>query len=109
MQPVPWIRLDGSINRRVLDRWLGTILTECMARNGLSARDVCKRFSYWLPVDVMFLLEILSDLKCLQLSQIHKQEFDLFSDYESIKESKYITKYIHITCFSNCIYNKLNK
>ncbi|XP_013119342.2 general transcription factor 3C polypeptide 1 [Stomoxys calcitrans] len=87
MRPVPWIRLNGSINRRVLDRWLGSILCECIARNGCSVQEVCIRFTYMYPVDVMFLLEVLQDLGCLHLTQMHRQEVDIFSQYQSLKET----------------------
>lgn len=86
MKPVPWMRLNGSINRRVLDRWLGSILCECIARNGCCVQEICLRFPHMFPVDIMFLLEILSDLDCLRLTQIEKQEVDIFSEYENIIE-----------------------
>lgn len=87
MKPVPWIRLNGSINRRVLDRWLGSVLCECIARNGCSAQEICVRFSHMFPANVMFLLEILADIGCLHLVQIQRQDVDIFSEYENIKES----------------------
>ncbi|XP_075148767.1 general transcription factor 3C polypeptide 1 [Haematobia irritans] len=87
MKPLPWIRLNGSINRRVLDRWLGSILSECIARNGCNVQEICIRFSYMFPADVMFLIEVLGEIGCLQLVRIQRQEVDIFSKYESIKES----------------------
>ncbi|XP_037828780.1 general transcription factor 3C polypeptide 1 isoform X2 [Lucilia sericata] len=86
MKPVPWIRLNGSINRRVLDRWLGSILSECIASNGCSANEICKRFSLFVPVDIFLLLELLCDLKCISLIHIYQPEVDIFSNYENIKE-----------------------
>ncbi|XP_073816879.1 general transcription factor 3C polypeptide 1 [Musca autumnalis] len=87
MKPVPWIRLNGSINRRVLDRWMGSILTECIGRNGCCVIDICMRFSHMFPTDIMFLLEILSEIGCLQLKQMQREPVDIFSQYENIKES----------------------
>ena len=92
MKPVPWIRLNGSINRRVLDRWLGSILSECIARNGCSANDICKRFSLFLPVDIFFILEILCDLKCISLIHISMPEVNVFTNYERIIESEFFYK-----------------
>lgn len=89
MKPVPWIRLNGSINRRVLDRWLGSVLSDCIAHNGCSANDICKRFSLFIPVDIFLLLEILCDLKCISLIHIYQAEVDIFSSYQNIKESMY--------------------
>lgn len=88
MRPVPWMRLNGSVNRRVLDRWMGSILTECLARCGSTVREICFRFSSLFPVDVMFLLEVLRDIKCLKLTQVQVPSIGLFSNFTSIKEGK---------------------
>uniref|UniRef100_A0A1B0AFE8 B-block_TFIIIC domain-containing protein n=1 Tax=Glossina pallidipes TaxID=7398 RepID=A0A1B0AFE8_GLOPL len=87
IKPVPWIRLNGSLNRRVLDKWLGSILTECVVRCCCSVREICLRFPLMVPVDVMFLLEILNDLKCLHMIEVQKQEIDIFSQYETAAET----------------------
>lgn len=42
-----------------------------------------------VPVDVMFLLEILNDLKCLHMIEVQKQEIDIFSQYETATESEF--------------------
>lgn len=88
MRPMPWIRLNGSINRRVLDRWMGSILTECLTLYGSTVRDICAKFSLLVPVDVMFLLEILRDMKCLHLTQIQTSTVGLFSNLNTISEGK---------------------
>lgn len=88
MRPVPWMRLNGSLNRRVLDRWMGSILTECLALCGCTVRDICFKFSLLVPVDVMFLLEVLRDMKCLKLTQMQTSVPSLFSNFTSIKEGK---------------------
>lgn len=93
MKPVPWIRLNGSINRRVLDRWLGSVLSECIAHNGGSVYDICKRFSLFVPVDIFLLLEILCDLKCISLIHIYQAEVDIFSSYQNIRESMFFSKF----------------
>uniref|UniRef100_A0A1A9WA75 B-block_TFIIIC domain-containing protein n=1 Tax=Glossina brevipalpis TaxID=37001 RepID=A0A1A9WA75_9MUSC len=87
IKPAPWIRLNGSLNRRVLDKWLGSILTECVVRCCCSIREICLRFPHMVPVDIMFLLEILNDLKCLHMIQIEKQQVDIFTEYETTKET----------------------
>lgn len=39
----PWLRIDGSLNRRVLDRLLGAVLGQAMQRPGATAADICSR------------------------------------------------------------------
>ncbi len=41
----PWLRVDGTLNRRVFDRLLGAVLGHVMQRPGQSAEAVCARFS----------------------------------------------------------------
>lgn len=86
MRPVPWIRLNGSLNRRVLDRWMGSVLTECLVLTGSSVRSICEKFSLLVPIDVMLLLEILRDMKCLQLIQIQTPFVGLFTNSTTISE-----------------------
>ena len=40
----PWIRIDGALNRRVLDRMLGAILCYCIEQPSVSLAKVQKRF-----------------------------------------------------------------
>ncbi|XP_037936910.1 general transcription factor 3C polypeptide 1 [Teleopsis dalmanni] len=87
MRPQPWIRLNGSLNRRVLDKWIGSILAECLVRSGCFVTDILARFPHMYPVDLMFLLEILSDMKCIYLSNTKVREIDIFSEYEVIEDS----------------------
>ncbi|XP_017152557.1 uncharacterized protein LOC108162362 [Drosophila miranda] len=74
MRPQPWIRLNASLNRRVLDRWLGAVLSECISRIGCTVHSLFLRFPYLVPVDVMFLLELLTDLGCLHLMELQTQK-----------------------------------
>ncbi|XP_054727905.1 general transcription factor 3C polypeptide 1 [Anastrepha obliqua] len=87
MKPHPWIRLNGTINRRVLDRWLGSVLTECVSRSGCLIFDICSKFPHLPPVEIMFLLEILSSLKCIHLTEMQPAPVNLFSSYESLQET----------------------
>lgn len=40
----PWIRVDGVLNRRVLDRMLGSILSYCLTHPGISLSKIQNRF-----------------------------------------------------------------
>ncbi|XP_014095965.2 general transcription factor 3C polypeptide 1 [Bactrocera oleae] len=86
MKPHAWVRLNGTINRRVLDRWLGSILTECISRSGCMVSDICMKFPHLPPVEIMFLLEILGELKCLHLTEMKPAPVNLFSAYEDVQE-----------------------
>ncbi|XP_050686374.1 general transcription factor 3C polypeptide 1-like isoform X2 [Eriocheir sinensis] len=78
----PWVRLNGTLNRRVVDRLLGAALCLVMERPGISGRDIVCRFSPALqPAHTHDLLETLVQLQCVvrvQLVPSHKPS--LFSD-----------------------------
>lgn len=69
----PWMKIDGSLNRRVLDRLLGSILAYIMQRPGLSLAEVGNHFSpALLPFYTRELIEILEELGCVQLQTLVK-------------------------------------
>ncbi|XP_068150528.1 general transcription factor 3C polypeptide 1 [Drosophila tropicalis] len=70
MRPQPWIRVNASLNRRVLDRWLGAVLSECIARFGCTVYSLFLRFPHLVPVDIMLLIELLRDMGCLDLMEL---------------------------------------
>ncbi|XP_047490563.1 general transcription factor 3C polypeptide 1-like isoform X2 [Penaeus chinensis] len=78
----PWVRLNGTLNRRVLDRLLGAVLNLVMERPGISGRDIVCRFSPALqPAHTHDLLDTLVQIRCvvpLQLHRSHKPS--LFAD-----------------------------
>ncbi len=55
----PWIRIDGSLNRRVLDRLLGAVLSHILQKPGNSLLELAERFHPALqPFQVRELLEV---------------------------------------------------
>lgn len=40
----PWIHVDGSLNRRVLDRMMGAILSYCIKHPGVMLNKIQNRF-----------------------------------------------------------------
>uniref|UniRef100_A0A6A7FY16 General transcription factor 3C polypeptide 1-like n=1 Tax=Hirondellea gigas TaxID=1518452 RepID=A0A6A7FY16_9CRUS len=67
----PWIRICGSLNRRVLDRMLGTVLFRVLEQPGVSGVKVAEQLApALLPVHVFELLHMLHDLYCLERSRI---------------------------------------
>ena len=66
----PWVRVDGTLNRRVLDRTLGAILGYIMQRPGLLISAICERFGPALPPQhCRELVELLEEIKCVQLQK----------------------------------------
>ena len=66
----PWIRVDGTLNRRVLDRTLGAILGYIMQRPGLLVSSICERFAPALqPQHCRELVEILEEIRCVELQK----------------------------------------
>lgn len=54
----PWIRVNGSINRRVIDKYAGTILLHCIENFGLTLFTLCTRFHYLLPIHVHEIVQV---------------------------------------------------
>ncbi|XP_014614359.1 PREDICTED: general transcription factor 3C polypeptide 1 [Polistes canadensis] len=82
----PWIRIDGVLNRRVLDRMLGAVLTYCLTHPGVTLVKVQNRFSPVLqPFHTRELIEILIKLGCLEKKILIKQHVTLFSKPAPVK------------------------
>ncbi|XP_046395465.1 general transcription factor 3C polypeptide 1 isoform X2 [Ischnura elegans] len=76
----PWIRVDGSINRRVFDRFLGAVLGHIVLNPGITVKDVGERFIPALqPFHTRELVEILCDLKCVEMNAVKMRKVTLFS------------------------------
>ncbi|OAD53659.1 General transcription factor 3C polypeptide 1 [Eufriesea mexicana] len=82
----PWIRIDGILNRRVLDRMLGSILSYCLTRPGIALTKIQNRFVPPLqPCHTRELVEILVKLKCLEKILLKKSRVTLFSKPSQVK------------------------
>lgn len=76
----PWIRIDGVLNRRVLDRMLGSILSYCLTHPGIPLIKIQNRFIPPLqPCHTRELVEMLIKLECLEKILIKKSRVTLFS------------------------------
>ncbi|XP_033150738.1 uncharacterized protein LOC108608402 [Drosophila busckii] len=108
MRPQPWIRVNASLNRRVLDRWMGTLLSECISHNGCTVHSLCLRFPHLTPVDVMFLLELLYDLGCIHLMELEPPTLHVETSFEyELKEQQvtelYDPAYTYVKVHSDAI------
>ncbi|KAG5343225.1 TF3C1 factor, partial [Acromyrmex heyeri] len=76
----PWIRIDGVLNRKVLDRMLGAVLSYCMLHPGLTMAKMQSRFVPVLqPYHTRELVEMLVRLGCLESKLLKKTCVTLFS------------------------------
>ncbi|XP_033321902.2 general transcription factor 3C polypeptide 1 [Megalopta genalis] len=76
----PWIRIDGVLNRRVLDRMLGSILLYCLTHPGIPLSKIQNRFLPVLqPCHTRELIELLIKLECLVKIILEKPRVTLFS------------------------------
>ncbi|KZC03777.1 General transcription factor 3C polypeptide 1 [Dufourea novaeangliae] len=82
----PWIRIDGVLNRRVLDRMLGAVLSYCVTHPGIALTKVQSRFVPVLqPYHTRELVEILVKLECLERIILKKPTVTLFSNPAPVK------------------------
>lgn len=64
----PWFRVDGSLNRRVLDKLLGSVLGHIMLTPSCTLKCLMNRFSPALqPQHIKELAEILQEIDCIHM------------------------------------------
>ncbi|CAO1413423.1 unnamed protein product [Diamesa serratosioi] len=83
IRPYPWIRINGSLNRRVLDKWLGVILLHLSTSCGAMLKDLNKKFNGLMLFDLRYLLEVLEELGCVEMKSYIEPKVTLFSSYVS--------------------------
>ena len=55
----PWIKIDGKLNRRVLDRLLGAVLSHVMTKPGCTILQLAQRFHPAMqPFQIRELVEV---------------------------------------------------
>ncbi|KAH8378377.1 hypothetical protein KR093_011070 [Drosophila rubida] len=98
MRPQPWIRANASLNRRVLDRWLGAVLSECISRNGCTVHSLFLRFPHLQPVDIMLLLELLCHLDCIHLMELEAPTVHIETSYDEDLKEEQVTELYDPSC-----------
>lgn len=83
IRPYPWIRINGSLNRRVLDKWLGVLLLHLSINCGSLLNDLNKKFNGLMLFDLRYLLELLQELGCVEMKCYIEPKVSLFSSYTS--------------------------
>lgn len=74
----PWIKIDGTLNRRVLDRLLGAVLGNCLTFPGILVPKLQDKLSPALQpahtyelLEVSILLQIIVLLNEIQAYNLH--------------------------------------
>ncbi|EFX77102.1 hypothetical protein DAPPUDRAFT_321692 [Daphnia pulex] len=69
----PWVKIDGGLNRRVLDRLLGGLLSHVLLKPGSNIGQLAERFHPALqPFQTRELVEILEKIGCVEFYGIKK-------------------------------------
>merc|ERR1719244_2142562 len=69
----PWVKVDGTLNRRVLDRLLGAVLGAVMQQPGSILSSLTARFSPALqPAHARELLFLLAEIKSVSILKMAK-------------------------------------
>ncbi|XP_058461806.1 general transcription factor 3C polypeptide 1 [Malaya genurostris] len=81
----PWIKVDGGVNRRLLYRWLTTLLLYCISHPGVMLNVIHARFNLMAPVHLDYLLRILQNYGCLRMfaMEVPKKQ-TLFTTYHPV-------------------------
>lgn len=76
--------MNGSLNRRVLDRWMGVILMYCTSHAGLTLEKLARRFNLLIPVQVRELAGYMERLDLVRLKAMRQSNAvtSLWSKYE---------------------------
>lgn len=83
--PVPWVRvgpLNRSLNRRCLDKWLGTILNYVSLNPSIYLNDLRAKFNVLNMIQIRILCEILEEIGSIKLLVHDDLDVDIFSEYE---------------------------
>jgi uncharacterized protein YlbG (UPF0298 family) len=72
----PWIRVNRTLNRRVIDEWIGTILNHMTLNPSMMLSDLTKKFNILRPFDLRCMCEVLQMIGSIQLicSQFTRQQ-----------------------------------
>ncbi|KAG7208455.1 hypothetical protein KM043_014681 [Ampulex compressa] len=85
----PWIRIDGVLNRRVLDRMLGSVLTYCLTHPGITLAKIQSRYVPALqPFHTRELVEMLIKIGCLERKRLQRTVVTLFSKPSPVNPEK---------------------
>uniref|UniRef100_A0A336L0X8 CSON002604 protein n=1 Tax=Culicoides sonorensis TaxID=179676 RepID=A0A336L0X8_CULSO len=80
--PQPWIRINGTLNRRSLDKWMGSLLLHILQYPGQYLKEIYNRFAILTPFQIRKLIEFLVELDCVELLFKSSPQVSCFSTVE---------------------------
>ncbi|KAK4883978.1 hypothetical protein RN001_000249 [Aquatica leii] len=94
----PWARIDGSLNLKLFEKWLCTVLGHCLADMCVSLTAIITSCTFLKPVDVYYLVECLQDLGCVRMNTFLSKKCWLTteSDYVDIVPATIVDEFKHI-------------
>ncbi|KAF2894920.1 hypothetical protein ILUMI_11254 [Ignelater luminosus] len=76
---MPWARIDGTLNLKVFEKWMSTILGHCLSNQMIPIKKLINKFCYLKPVDVYYLVECLQEMGCVQMLTYKLENCSIFS------------------------------
>ncbi|XP_056639937.1 general transcription factor 3C polypeptide 1 [Diorhabda sublineata] len=86
MKVMPWVRVDGVLNKITLKIWISNVLSYCLDYPKVPFSKLCDKYCFIKPVDLFFIVQILEELGCIELLFYDKMEEDLFTEWTMTKE-----------------------
>ncbi|KAK5648994.1 hypothetical protein RI129_003886 [Pyrocoelia pectoralis] len=81
----PWARIDGTLNLRIFEKWLCTMLGYCLAEASMLLSSIIAHCCYLKPVDIYYLLECLQEIGCVKLMTYKPYNCSLLSEVTHIE------------------------
>jgi len=77
---MPWARIDGTLNLKAFEKWMGTVLGYCLSDMMVPLMSVIRSCCFLKPVEVHYLVECLQELGCLRMFVYKHEKPTLFSE-----------------------------
>lgn len=84
----PWIRVTGTLNQRVVDKVVSTILLYLQKNSGITYSDLLSRFKIFHPAHLKLLLWLMEDMGYVKIFKCRAHAVSLLSTPESPEVGK---------------------
>lgn len=79
----PWIRVTGTVNQRVADKVMGTLLLHLQGNAGITVTDLFKGFPYFHETHLILMLIVMKEQGLIDVFKMKPKPATLWSNYES--------------------------
>ncbi|CAG9832138.1 unnamed protein product [Diabrotica balteata] len=83
---MPWVKVNGTLNRVMLKTWACNVLSYCLDYPKVPFSKVCDKFRYIKPVDLYFIVQILEEIGCIEVFIYEIEEEYIFSEWRKTSE-----------------------